>query len=144
MRSPLDVKAECSPDNTVQCASSDASAPASPGIAHQHSIQEFANPSTVRLEDFLRFAERQQPKVLDLSAGILFSSDLPAKGRASIVLVDDDELLLSALAELLEDTKYTTKSFTRSEDALEYIRGNKPDLILCEVNLKNSSFGGFS
>ena len=124
----------------------------------QESLQEVANPSTTtirqtkqessggstkQIEDLLR-SSKQQAEVLDSSDGREVPSNANSKGRASIVLVDDDELLLMALAELLEDNKYTTKTFTKSEDALEYIKGHKPDLLLCDVNLRNSTFGGFT
>jgi CheY-like chemotaxis protein len=142
--SPFQAQAECAPANTVQHTSSDRSTPASPGIAHKVTTQELAENVTGCADDWLRSAERQQPKVLDSSNWMRVSPDPHSIGRASIVLVDDDELMLMALVELLEDNKYTTKSFTKSEDALEYLKGHKPDLVLCDVNLQNSSFGGFT
>ncbi len=66
------------------------------------------------------------------------------KGKANILLVDDDMLLVQALAELLEDNRYSTKSYTRAEEALEYLKGNSPDLVICDVNLETSTFGGFT
>ena len=78
------------------------------------------------------------------------STQIPAgiqkksKGKASILLVDDDVLLVQALAEFLEDNKYSAKSYTRSEDALEYLKDNSPDLVICDVNLETSTFGGFT
>jgi DNA-binding response OmpR family regulator len=59
-------------------------------------------------------------------------------------LIDDDEMLLQALAELLEDNKYTAKTFTKSEEALDYLKTEFPDIIICDVNLETSSFGGFT
>jgi CheY-like chemotaxis protein len=144
IRRPLDTQAVSTPATIVEHTSSKGIVPVSPGIAQQHAVGESEDCATGQFEDFLRSAERQQPKVLDSFAGMRISPDLRSKGRASIVLVDDDELLLMALVELLEDNKYTTKSFTKSEDALEYIKGHRPDLVLCDVNLQTSSFGGFS
>jgi CheY-like chemotaxis protein len=144
MKSPLQAQAASIPANGVQQTSSDRTAPASPGIAPEPSTQEFADCVPGKFEDWLRSVERQQPKVLGSSKGTRGLSAPGSKGRASIVIVDDDELLLMALTELLEDNKYTTKSFTKSEDALEYIKGHRPDLVLCDVNLQNSSFGGFT
>jgi CheY-like chemotaxis protein len=67
-----------------------------------------------------------------------------SKGKASILLIDDDALLVQALAELLEDNRFSTKTFTKSEEALEYLKENSPDLIICDVNLETSTFGGFT
>ncbi len=142
--SPLHARPECAPADTVEHTSSDQKAPASPGIAHEVTTQEFANTVTGHAEDFLLSAEREQPKVIDSLDGSQVSPDPHSMGRASIVLVDDDELLLMALVEMFEDNKYRPKSFTKSEDALEYVKGHKPDLVLCDVNLRNSSFGGFT
>jgi CheY-like chemotaxis protein len=66
------------------------------------------------------------------------------KGKASILLVDDDALLVQALAELLEDNRFGTTTYTRAEEALEYLKMNTPDLVICDVNLETSSFGGFT
>ncbi len=144
MRPPLVAQAESTPAISVQYTSSDLSALTSPAIAHQVSTQEFVDGVTGQIGDFLRSAERKQPKVLDSSDGMRVSPDPHSKGKASIVLVDDDELLLMALVELFEDNKYRTNSFTKAEDALEYVKGHRPDLVLCDVNLMNSSFGGFT
>jgi CheY-like chemotaxis protein len=65
-------------------------------------------------------------------------------GRATVLLVDDDELLLMALVELFQDNGYNTKYFTKSEDALQFLKGHTPDLILCDVNLSKSAYGGFT
>jgi CheY-like chemotaxis protein len=142
--SPLHAQAESTPADTVEHISRDRSTPASPGIAHEVSTQEFVDGVTGQTGDFLHYAERQQPKVLDSCDGMRVSPDPHSKGKASIVLVDDDELLLMALVELFEDNKYRTDSFTKAEDALEYVKGHRPDLVLCDVNLMNSSFGGFT
>jgi CheY-like chemotaxis protein len=142
--SPLHAQGECAPASCDEHTSSDQEPPVCPGIAHEVTTQEFANNVTGHADDWLRSAEQQQPKVLDSSDWMRVSPDPHSIGRASIVLVDDDELMLMALVELLEDNKYKTKSFTKSEDALEYVKGHKPDLVVCDVNLRNSSFGGFT
>lgn len=67
-----------------------------------------------------------------------------SKGKASILLVDDDALLVQALAELLEDNRYAAKTCTRAEEALQYLKENSPDLVICDVNLETSTFGGFT
>jgi DNA-binding response OmpR family regulator len=67
-----------------------------------------------------------------------------SKGKASILLIDDDVMLVQALAEFLEDNRYSTKSFTKAEEALQYLKENLPDLVICDVNLETSTFGGFT
>jgi CheY-like chemotaxis protein len=118
--------------------------PPSPRIAHELSTKELADCVAGRTEVLLQPAEYQPAIDLDSADRMPDSHDPHSKGRASIVLVDDDEFLLEALVELLEDNKYRTKAFTKTEEALEYLKGHKPDLLLCDVNLRNSSFGGFS
>ncbi len=66
------------------------------------------------------------------------------KDKSTVVLVDDDVLLVQALAELLEDNKYTAKTFNKSDEAFEYLKTESPDIIICDVNLETSSFGGFT
>jgi CheY-like chemotaxis protein len=142
--SPLHTRVECTPAATVEHTASNQNAPASPRIAHEVTTQEFANTVAGHAEEFLLSAERRQPTVIDSSDGLRGSPNPHSMGKAGVVLVDDDELLLMALVELLEDNKYRTKSFTKSEHALEYVEGHKPDLVLCDVNLQGSSFGGFT
>lgn len=142
---PLEkVRQEKAPANALGQTSPELTAPASPGIAHDVTTQELEDRVTEKIDDSLISAERQQPLVQDSSVGIRALHDCQTRGRATILLVDDDELMLMALVELLEDNKYTTKSFGRSDDALEYVKGHRPDLVLCDVNLENSSFGGFT
>jgi len=74
----------------------------------------------------------------------VFTYKGPPKEKSTVVLIDDDEMLLQALAELLEDNKYTAKTFTKSDEALEYLKTEFPDIIICDVNLETSSFGGFT
>jgi hypothetical protein len=111
-----DVREEKAPANSVGQASPELTAPASPGIAHEVTTQELGERETEKIDDFLISAERQKPKVQDSSIGMRPLRDPQSKGRANILLVDDDELMLTALVELLEDNKYTTKSFGRSEE----------------------------
>jgi CheY-like chemotaxis protein len=144
MRPPVQPPPECTPANVVQHTSPDRSAPAPREIALEPSPQEFAACVTGQIVGVLHTPERPQPNVSGSADGMQSSPDQRSVSRASIVLVDDDEFLLEALVELLEDSKYATKSFTKCEDALEYMKGHKPDLVLCDVNLRNSSFGGFT
>jgi PleD family two-component response regulator len=83
-------------------------------------------------------------RVIDSGTHALGISKDITKEKYTVALIDDDTLLLQALAELLEDNKYVVISFTKSEEALEYFRTGFPDIIICDVNLETSSFGGFT
>jgi len=71
-------------------------------------------------------------------------SDLSPKVFPLIMLVDDDSRILNEMKSLLQDNGYIVTSFLRAEDALEYFRDRTPDLVICDVNLETSSFGGFA
>jgi CheY-like chemotaxis protein len=71
-------------------------------------------------------------------------SDLSPKVFPLIMLVDDDPRILNEMKSLLENSGYLVTSFLRADDALEYLRDRTPDLVICDVNLETSSFGGFT
>ncbi len=68
----------------------------------------------------------------------------PEKDRPTLLLIDDDEKLLSIVADILNDAGFTTTPFTTSDEALSYLKKSSPNLILCDVNLRTSSMGGFA
>ncbi|MFZ0391084.1 MAG: response regulator [Calditrichia bacterium] len=52
---------------------------------------------------------------------------------ASIVLVDDEEMVLNSLNSFLRlETSYNVKTFTSARDALEYIGNNDIDLVISD------------
>lgn len=65
-------------------------------------------------------------------------------GKTIIVVVDDDENLLKLIAKTLEDAGYEAKAFSTSDDAFDFLRDTKPDLIVSDINLQGSTMGGFS
>lgn len=71
-------------------------------------------------------------------------SDLSPKIFPLIMLVDDDARILNEMKSLLQDNGYIVTSFLRAEDALEYFRDRTPDLVICDVHLETSGFGGFA
>ncbi len=144
MKLAINAQSELSAEHCSADMGSDHRVPASSEIVPEGFPHNFELDGSGQLDEFLRSVERMVPTANDSSAGGLPANGRTSCGKGSILLVDDDELLLRALVELFEDNKYTTKYFTKSDDALEYLRGHKPDLVLCDVSLTNSSFGGFT
>lgn len=51
----------------------------------------------------------------------------------TIVIVDDEELVLTSLSSFLSlETKYNLKTFTSAKKALEYIKGNNVNLVVSD------------
>jgi DNA-binding NtrC family response regulator len=61
------------------------------------------------------------------------------KGR--IMMVDDDELIISMLARALNKEGYITQMLHTSEGAIEKIMSWQPDLVLLDVNLREELNG---
>jgi CheY-like chemotaxis protein len=76
------------------------------------------------------------------------SPDIPIMRRATskglLLIIDDNRELLEQCVELLEEHEYIVVPFTTADDALKFLQGNQPDLIICDVHLETSSFGGFT
>ncbi len=80
---------------------------------------------------------------LAIESRILWETQ-PEKDRPTLLVVDDDEMLLSVVTNTLNNAGFFTAPFTTSDEALSYLRESTPDLILCDVNLRTSSMGGFA
>jgi len=63
---------------------------------------------------------------------------------ATILVIDDDEKMLSLIARMLSDHEYEVIALTTSDEAYTLLKKWKPRLILCDVNLETSTMGGFS
>ena len=66
-----------------------------------------------------------------------------ARQRPSIMVIDDDEKMLDFLAETLSSEGFIIYAYATTDDAYRSIHTNKPDLILCDINLETSTMGGF-
>lgn len=53
--------------------------------------------------------------------------------RARILIIDDDDQVRSALSFFLEELDFSVIQTNNGTLALELIRDNKPDLVLCDV-----------
>ena len=62
----------------------------------------------------------------------------------TLAIIDDDLKFLKVVSETLRDAKYNVRSFSTSDDAFKYLKENKPDLIISDINLETSTMGGFS
>ncbi len=67
------------------------------------------------------------------------------KKRPSILVIDDDDKLLSILSETIEDSGFDVQAFSTSDEAYALLKKAwMPDLILCDINLESSTMGGFT
>jgi DNA-binding NtrC family response regulator len=56
-----------------------------------------------------------------------------------LVLIDDEELIVSSISRILRKTHNVT-AFTNAEDALEHLRESElPDLVLCDLSMPGTS-----
>jgi CheY-like chemotaxis protein len=62
----------------------------------------------------------------------------------TILVIDDDEEMLKLITELLSLHGYQVTALTTTDEAYALLKKWKPRLILCDVNLENSTMGGFS
>lgn len=59
----------------------------------------------------------------------------PAASMPSIVLLDDEDAILSAITSLLRRQRYTIHAFTRGTDAIAFLRTNKVDIIITDMRM---------
>jgi CheY-like chemotaxis protein len=78
-----------------------------------------------------------------LEAEILFEVRSEAQ-PTTLAIIDDDIKFLKVVSENLREAKYNVRSFSTSDDAFQYLKENKPDLIISDINLETSTMGGFS
>ncbi len=58
-------------------------------------------------------------------------NDVPGKGI--VLIVDDEEMVLTSLSSFLHlETAYEVKTFTSANDALDYIKDNKIDIVISD------------
>jgi CheY-like chemotaxis protein len=63
--------------------------------------------------------------------------------KARIAVIDDDEQILPLMKETLVYAKYDVVCFSTSDDAVEFLKNDAVDLILCDVSLETSTMNGF-
>lgn len=63
---------------------------------------------------------------------------------SKIMLIEDDATMIGLLKTLLGIEGYDVVAFDGSEDVLQVVRREKPDVIILDVNLKNFGIHDFS
>ncbi len=74
----------------------------------------------------------------------LHQNPQPDSRPANILVIDDDEKMLSLIAQMLSYHGYEVTALQTSDEAYTLLKKWKPGLILCDVNLETSTMGGFS
>jgi CheY-like chemotaxis protein len=64
--------------------------------------------------------------------------------KAQILIIDDDEKLLTVISDTLQDAGFQTIPVTTTDEAFKILQKTTPDLILSDINLETSTMGGFS
>jgi CheY-like chemotaxis protein len=63
---------------------------------------------------------------------------------SKVMLIEDDDTMIGLLNTLLRIDGYEVVTFAGSEDVLQVVQREQPDLILLDVNLKNLGINGVS
>ena len=63
--------------------------------------------------------------------------------KQKITVVDDDEQILTLMKATLIQAKYEVAGFSTSDNAYEFLKKEKTDLILCDISLETSTMNGF-
>ncbi len=62
----------------------------------------------------------------------------------TVLVIDDDEGMLTAIATVLLDEHFDVRTFTTSDEAYQFLLHSTPAIILADINLETSSYGGFA
>ena len=61
----------------------------------------------------------------------------------SVLIVDDERDICDQISGLLNDYSYDTFIAHKSDEALQILKNNKPDIIILDIWLNNSKLDGF-
>ena len=64
--------------------------------------------------------------------------------KPTLYVIDDDENVLAMIIRILEGGGFAVKAFNTSDEALNELKHDLPDLIVSDINLETSTIGGFS
>lgn len=102
----------------------------------------------LKQEDETRREEKKKPK-LDEKTERKIEERVLARlreelGRPKVVIIDDDQKLLTLFKGTIEEGGYHVDAFSTSDEAYQHLRNQTPDLIVCDINLETSTMGGFT
>jgi two-component system response regulator GlrR len=60
---------------------------------------------------------------------------MPPEPKPTILVVDDDRLMASTLAEILESAGYDVDTANSGDEALSSIRKSRPDLVISDLKM---------
>jgi CheY-like chemotaxis protein len=68
----------------------------------------------------------------------------PNKPAGNVLIIDDDKELLRCLALVFEEHGFSANAYLTSDEAYQFLRNNRPDIIISDINLETSTMGGFA
>ncbi len=95
--------------------------------------------SYIELRNTFKISEEEHKQILKT-----ISNSIQPKQSSKILIIDDDARLLELIQKSLEENGFEVIALSTSDEALALLRKFTPDLILCDINLKTSTIGGFT
>lgn len=68
----------------------------------------------------------------------------PKKSAGQVVIIDDEKELLKCLSMVFEGQGFEVNAYLTSDEAYQFLRTNRPDIIISDINLETSTMGGFA
>jgi len=80
--------------------------------------------------------KNQEPRTMNLELRTNYLSSHPKiKNMASVLIIDDERSIRNTLSDILANEKYQVDSAENGEIALEKVKENKFDVILCDIKM---------
>ncbi|MCX6122525.1 MAG: response regulator [Ignavibacteriales bacterium] len=105
----------------------------------QHASQTEVKESLAELRKSFDVSNSDQ---VVIDANLVVLKEMKRK-KWKIAVIDDDEQILTLMEATLVQEKYNVAGFSTSDDAYEYFKKEKVDLILCDISLETSTMNGF-
>jgi CheY-like chemotaxis protein len=105
----------------------------------QHASQTEVKESLAELRKSFDVSSSDQ---VVIDANLVVLKEMKGK-KWKIAVIDDDEQILTVMKATLVHEKYDVADFNTSDDAYEFFKKEKVDLILCDISLETSTMNGF-